>query len=69
MWEGGEFIATTMMMMTTMMMATRDAQQLHRVKKHILCLIFFNSPCATEAARRHTKPSNIDIIIMHYVSR
>ncbi len=49
--------ATTTMTMTTMMTATR--QQLHKVKKHIICLIFFNSPCATEVARRHANPWNM----------
>ena len=59
--EGGEFNTKT-----TRMAATMDMQQLHKVKKHIICLIFFNSPCATEAAQWHTKPSNIHIIIfMH----
>ena len=39
--EGEKFNATTK---TT---AMRDTQQLH--KKDIICLIFFNAPCATEA--------------------
>ena len=31
---------------TTMMMATMDVHQLHKIKKHIICLLFFKSPHA-----------------------
>ena len=70
--EGGGFITTTTMTKkTTMTMTrtstttkTRDVQQLHKVKKHILCQIFLNSPRATEVARQHTNPWNINMICM-----
>ena len=56
---------TTMTTMTTTATAaTRDAQQLHRVKKHIICLLFLNSPRVAEATRQHTNPWNIDMIFM-----
>ena len=62
--EGGKFNTTTTAMTTTTATVTRDTQQLHKVKKYILCQIFFNAPLATEAARRHTTPWNIDMIFM-----
>jgi hypothetical protein len=62
--EGGEF-NTTMTTTTTMTMTmTTTTTKLHKVKKHILCQIFFNSPRATEAVQRHTNPWNIDMIFM-----
>jgi hypothetical protein len=41
-----------------------DAQQLHKYKKHIICLLNCNSCHAAEAARGHAKPSNINLIFM-----
>ena len=55
---------TTTMTTATTTTTTGDAQQLHKVKKHVICLLFLNSPRATEAARRHTNPWNIDMIFM-----
>ena len=52
---------TTTMTMTT---ATRDVHQLLKVKKHIICLLFFKSPRATKAAQWHTNPWNIDMIFI-----
>ena len=57
-------IATATTTTITMTTAVRDVHQLHKVKKHIICLLFFKSPRATEAARRHTNPWNIDMIFM-----
>jgi hypothetical protein len=62
--EGGEFNATTKMTTMTKAATTMDAQQPNKVKKHIICLLFLNSPRATEAARQHTNPWNIDMIFM-----
>ena len=61
---GGEFNTTTTNTMMATMMATRDVQQLHKLKKHITCLIFFNSRQAAEAAGRHANPWNIGMIFM-----
>jgi hypothetical protein len=43
---------------------TGDAQQLHNVKKPIICLLFFNTPHAAEMAQQHTNPWSIDMIFM-----
>ncbi len=41
-----------------------NAQQLHKCKKHFICLFNCNSCHATEAAWQHTIPSNINLIFM-----